>query len=179
MICNKCGKDKEGRYVEIVTGNLLKSHIEGYGSMTISNRTYGEFQPLSLWFCQDCWRTHLREGTNSRLTGSAITFGVGLIVAVLGSLVHDSTFGGLGILAALLGLSGTIYNGVLRLRTNYSELNMQLSQPKSIFNEFKDLLPALVYKSRGWKYYWDAQTWQCWLEKKPNPGGGSTYQSKQ
>ena len=147
--------------------------------MTISNRTYGEFQPLSLWFCQDCWRTHLREGTNSRLTGSAITFGVGLIVAVLGSLVHNFTFGGLGILAALLGFSGTIYNGVLRLRTNYSELNMQLAQPKSIFNEFKDLLPRWSINRGVGNIIGMPKPGNAGWKKTQNAGGGSTYQSKQ
>jgi len=177
MICEKCGMDREGGDVEIVTGKLLDSRTSRDGVNTLKNLTFGEFQKMSLWFCQDCWREHQREGDETRMKGSAIFFVVSLMVFGLGSLIQNSTCSGLGLIFGLLGLFGAIWNGLKRARAHYSELSMQLAEPNSIFDEFKDFIPALVYKARRETYYWEAHTWQDWMDKKPGSPRG-TYQSK-
>ena len=175
MICNHCGKDQEGSYVEIVTGKLIFYNSTRVDTGTKIEKTYGQFQKMRLSFCQDCWREERRKSDEWGLKVWAICFGVSLLGLVLFS--RESTFLGICSLFGLLGgLIGTIYFGIKRYRTNYSQLNMDLAPPKSLFDDFKDFIPALVYQARGQVYYWKAQDWQDWMDKKGKPY--DTFESK-
>lgn len=169
MICNHCGKDREGSYVEIVTGKLIFSNSTRVDTGTKIEKTYGQFQKMRLSFCQDCWREERRKADKGGLKFWAICFGVSLLGLVL--------FRNIAFIFGLLGgLIGTIYFGITRYRTNYSQLNMDLASPKSIFEDFKEFIPALVYQARGQVYYWKAQDWQDWMDKKGKPY--DTFESK-
>ena len=175
MICNHCGKDQEGSYVEIVTGKLISYNSTRVDTGTKIEKTYGQFQKMRLSFCQDCWREERRKSDELVLKFCAICFGVSLLGLVLFS--RESTFLRICSLFGLLGgLIGTIYFGIKRYRTNYSQLNMDLAEPKSIFEDFKEFIPALVYQARGQVYYWKAQDWQDWMDKKGKPY--DTFESK-
>jgi hypothetical protein len=167
MICSKCGKDQDGRYVEIVTGKLLSSKTSRDGSRTLVNSTYSEFLKLPLWFCQDCWRERRRNADRYGLIFCAVLFGIGLIAVVFESASHNAVCAGLGVIFGLLGLAGMINYGRKYFRMNYSLFNMQLATPKSLFDDFKDFIPAPVYRVRGDVPYWEAQNWQDWMDKKP------------
>jgi hypothetical protein len=177
MICVMCGKDQEGRSVEIVTGKLLASHSEKVASTTITNQTYGEFQNIEFWFCQDCWRIHKHKDVETRLKGSTIAFGASVIVFFLGNVIHFDTLTGLGFIVGLVCLAGTIYNGFLLRKTDFAHLDMAIEDPNSIFDEFKNEIKDLVLKARGATWYWTKQTWQAWVDKKPT--NGRTYLSKE
>ena len=167
MLCSKCGKDQDGRHVEIVTGKLLSSKTSRDGGRTLVNSTYGEFQKLALWFCQDCWRERRRNVDSYGLKFCAVLFGISLIGLVSAGITHIAACAGLGVIFGLIGLAGMINYGVKRFRTNYALLNMQLATPRSMFDDFKDFIPAPVYQARGDVSYWEAQNWQDWMDKKP------------
>lgn len=176
MICNHCGKDQEGSYVEIVTGKLLFSNSTRVEYGTKIEKTYGQFQKMRLSFCQDCWRKERRKSDEWGLKFWAICFGVSLLGLVLFSRESSPFLSICSLFGLLGGLIGTIYFGIKRYRTNYSQLNMDLAEPKSIFEDFKEFIPALVYQARGQVYYWKAQDWQDWMDKKGKPY--DTFESK-
>ena len=168
MKCNNCGLDREGRSVEIVVGNLLPSDTKQDGILTTNNQTFGEFEKVQLWFCQECWRSTQREEETKQLIYSLGGIGFGVILVVIGLTIEINYICALGILLILAGLVQGILSGFKRLFKNYSKLDIQLADPISILVVFKNSLPSIVYRLKGETYFWEGQNWQDWKDNKPN-----------
>lgn len=180
MICNICGEEQEkGRIVEIVTGNMLSNSTKT-DEMTyspVTTQTFGQFQKIEFWFCQECWRSRRRGTVDKNLKIAASITGIGVIVSILGFVFHGGTIAGLGFLGALLGLIVLIVNSLKKWKTDYSKLDMLLEKSEDLFLEFNDLIPVLVYKAKGKTYYWPGESWQAAMDKKPH-SNNKTYESQ-
>ena len=180
MICDICGKEREkGRIVDIVTGNMLSNSTktDEITYSPVTTQTFGEFQKIEFWFCQECWRSRLREKLDTGLKFSAIAFVAGSIVSILGFIAKGEMFAVIGLLAALIGLIVLIPGGFRKWKTDFSKLDMQLEDAESLFYEFNDIIPGLVYKVKGKTNYWPGQSWQAWKDKKPH-SDSRTYESQ-
>ncbi|PKN94829.1 MAG: hypothetical protein CVU44_03215 [Chloroflexi bacterium HGW-Chloroflexi-6] len=181
MTCDVCGQDKEGRHFEIVTGKLLKSNLKQEGNLVSGTQTYGDFAPMEVAFCRDCWEANLRASLKNRLIGLSITFGLGLLVFIIGEVARlDDMCTGLGFIAAVLGLVGLLYNGFQAWTANYSMIIMKTANDQEFIGSFDDVFDPLIIKVRGSGtdiLYWTRETWQKLMDHKPNPDG-RTFQTK-
>ena len=175
MKCELCGKESaEGMNAEIVTGRNKDPLIKV--DSTIS--TYGDFEHLNLWFCEECWRVH----SSSKIKEHWLE---GVFIAVLGAVAigiqifAPDIFEGAGLCALLgflmfpLGLIMIVFG--LRERAKLIKSpNIRITDskdtPDTIFEMFKDIIPYIVYRLRPDPdlLYWRRSNWEDWTGHKPN-----------
>jgi hypothetical protein len=151
-----------------VTGKTQDYQTSYSGENRVAKITYGEFEPMYYYICQDCWREHERKDDTFNLTIALVILAVGILGMILGSVLKEDTCSGLGFFAILAGFVGTIVTGVIRFRTKYAELDVNQVDNKKLFNTFNEDIARYVYKARGDVPFWEQGNWQDWMDKKPN-----------
>jgi hypothetical protein len=171
MICNKCGKDQDCNYIVLVTGKTQDIQTSYSGENRVAKITYGEFEPMYYYICQDCWREHERKDDTNNLILFSVTFAIGILLIILGAVLKEDIkdmCSGIGYFSGLVGLVGTLITGITRFRTNYAALDINTVDKKKLFTTFNDEIAKHVYKARGDVQFWEQQNWQDRMDKKPN-----------
>ena len=169
MKCVLCQQEAEhGTTAEIVTGSLK--------DMAGSRSTYSNFEPISLWFCETCWRVYSAKKESFILYNGLTALGFGAVgmVAVLISNFKDGRTAICGGLALLVLLGGIIYSvyGVMKNAnpTDWSTKQLSLEKPKDNFALFKEIVPAIVYELKGnGVNFWTLSNWKEWMKPGTKP----------
>ena len=115
-----------------------------------------------------------RKADKKRLISSGVMLGLGLLGLALILASPNAICIGLCLILGVFGVVRAI-EPIKRYRAKYAQMDIQLASQKSLFDDFRDLLPALVNKSRGSVYYWEAQEWQDWMDKKGSGAYNAPY----
>ena len=164
MKCVLCQQEAEhGTSAEIVTGSLK--------DMAGSRPTYSNFEPISLWFCETCWRVYsAKQEANILYNGLVATgFGaVGLIAVSIANLKDGrmAICGGLALLVLLGGIIYSVYGAMKKANpTDWSTKQLSLEKPKDNFALFKEIVPAIVYELKGNAVdFWTLSNWKEWMK---------------
>ena len=164
MKCVLCQQEAEhGTTAEIVTGSLK--------DMAGSRSTYSNFEPISLWFCETCWRVYSakQEGNLLKAGLLLLAFGfIGLVVVLASDFTggQQAICGGIALLAFLAGIGYSIYGGMKRANpTDWSSKQLSLQKPKDNFILFQTIVPAIVHELKGNNInYWTLSNWKEWMK---------------
>ena len=175
MKCELCRKESaEGMYAVVVTGRNKDPLFKTDSKIS----TYGDFEHLNLWFCEECWRVH----TSEKIKGNWVE---GVILVVLGAVAigiqifAPEIFEGAG-LCALLGFLmfplGIIMIVIgLRERAKlikapHIRIADSKDTPDTIFEMFKEIIPHIIYRLRPDPdlLYWRGSNWEDWMNHKPD-----------
>jgi len=171
MICNKCGQDHDCRFITLVTGKTQNYETSYSDGNRVAKITYGGFEPIYYYTCQDCWREYKRKYDTNNLIISLVILAIGIVLIILGAVLKEDIkdmCSGIGYFSALVGLIGTIITGITRFRTKYAALDINTVDKKKLFDTFNEDIARYVYKARGDVQFWEQQNWQDWMDKKPN-----------
>ena len=164
MKCVLCLQESQhGTTAEIVTGSLTK--------FSGTRSTYSNFQPMSLWFCDTCWRVYSAKQEANLLGNGLAVFGIGaagLVAVLLANFQagQQALCGGVAGLAMLGGLFYSVYGGIKKVKpTDWSIKQPSLGKPDEIFTLFKSIIPAIVYELKGKDvYFWKLSNWKEWMK---------------
>lgn len=185
MKCELCNRESnEGMYVKLVTGRNKDPLIRTDYSVS----TYGDFQPLDLWFCEDCWRVHATKEIKSRWLEGVIVFALGALAVGIQIFAPDVLQGAgacalLGFLMVPAGLF-MIIRGVRErakiLKAPQIRIAESKDTPDTIFEMFKPLIPFIVFNHLGQEEacYWKESNWRDWQNKTPNTKVETFYPRK-
>ncbi len=168
MNCYRCGKDQECRYITLVTGKVQNDQTT-YPGNTVKI-TYGEFEPLYYYICQDCWREHERKEDKGTVKIFLISLGVGILLMILGFVIKEAAGAcrAMGYFASGAGLIGAIITGTIYSRKDYTALDINTVDVKKLFTTFNEDIARYIFKARGTVAFWEQGNWQDWMDKKPN-----------
>jgi len=194
MICGDCGEYKEiGMRVDLVTGKKHKKeggYTHNYGKYKVSTEitTFGSFQELHLWICQDCWRRLYIRKSKKRIVLGIIFAIVGLVwlafgISCLGAPYTDpSAIYGFaiypGVVVIIIGLIWTPFWYRDHVKHDYSHMSILDATPETVFKDYKEVMPYIVSVEReGYGvFYWTAWEWKKWMEENIQPS--ETFASK-
>jgi hypothetical protein len=172
MKCELCSKESaEGMYAVVVTGRNKDPLIKVDSKIS----TYGDFEHLNLWFCEECWRANTSENMGN--------WQVGVIVLVIGAvgttiaILDPDIFKGAGaclLLSALMVPIGLflIVRGLRQraklLKAPQIRIADSKDTPYTIFEMFKTFIPYIVYRLRPDPdlLYWEKSNWEDWMNPK-------------
>lgn len=169
MKCILCKQEAQnGLTTDIVVGSLV-----GVSGQTSS---YTNFQPLSLWFCENCWRAYsAKEEANILNNGLTLLFAGGLGLAVILLMKGSQNpmpiiCSGIVGLFMLLGILTVAYGAMKRSNpTDWSSKHIDQKKPLDAFKLFENIIPAIVHSIKGEPTnFWTAEEWKAWMKKDTN-----------